>query len=55
VTIYESSEQLGGWIGTEKIAFDGSHGLPKGGHVRIERGPRTLAASPAGMVTMDMV
>jgi myosin-crossreactive antigen len=49
VTIYESSDQLGGWIGTEKL------GTPDGGYVRVEKGPRTLAASPAGMITMDMV
>lgn len=48
VTIYESSDQLGGWIGSEKV------GTPTG-HIMIERGPRTLAASPAGRATMDVV
>ncbi|KAI5815914.1 hypothetical protein BZA77DRAFT_388060 [Pyronema omphalodes] len=49
ITLYESSNRLGGWLRTKRVKYDG-------GSVVFETGPRTLRAnSVAAMVTLDMI
>jgi oxygen-dependent protoporphyrinogen oxidase len=49
ITIYETSDRLGGWVNSRTVDVDN-------GHVIFEQGPRTLRPhSVAGLVTLDMV
>ncbi len=49
VTIYESSDRLGGWMHSESVDVGN-------GKIILEQGPRTLRPqSPAGMVAVEMV
>lgn len=49
VTLYEQSNQLGGWLQSETIEVDG-------GEVVFEYGPRTLrSVSPASLPMIDLV
>ncbi|KAF2664598.1 FAD/NAD(P)-binding domain-containing protein [Microthyrium microscopicum] len=47
VTLYESSDRLGGWCDTTRVPVEG-------GHIRLERGPRTLAVGPKAARTLDV-
>ena len=49
ITLYESSERLGGWLHSKHVNVEN-------GTVVFEQGPRTLRPhTPAGLVTLDLV
>ena len=49
ITIYEGSDQLGGWLRSKRVDVEQ-------GTVLFETGPRTLRSNtPAGMVILEMV
>jgi oxygen-dependent protoporphyrinogen oxidase len=50
VTIYESSDRLGGWLSSERVAVDG-------GDIVFEQGPRSLRPNEngSGLTIMELV
>lgn len=50
LTLYESSNELGGWMNTETVKVG-----DKGEYIRLEKGPRTIIAGLRSVAFLDLV